>query len=551
MYDYCTVTLLEQRNQGMNVIKQLFTITIVLLVSACSSNHTVNLPQIESIKPELSISEKKLLGEDVHWGIALSGGGIRSAAFQIGVLKQLYDQPSSLIGRVSFDDFKIISAVSGGGYASHLIYTNYYFKNEKKSKFGFETFDDSVFAESLCNIYTKGNFVVYPKWLISGKSLPDYYEQQIRRTFSPNNVSLENRNLFLSNIASDVANHTVPYPIYNFTVNGSDVWKARLFEVTPIQQGNEFMGYTPYEKESLTFSRAATISGAAIESLLKQEIDAPIGKTNPYGSKLIVHDGGKSENLGAIALIRRGIPNIIVSDAEHDPDMVYEGLNILIKEVIREGFSVEQITIENAIGNKKLSPDMITSDINDFKLMKYLSFDRLKSEGFSHFLITKGDTTIQMFYIKMQKPKALFPNYESTVRKDNFNKGWIATRDINAKIKNKEGLNCEDANQAFHNTVMDHSYSNWLRNVYWDYDYFIEDGTGLDAFIVKTKIFSLNLLSKLHDETRLLNYEFPHISTTDQSFAIDQSIALVGLGYHQGKLIVPYINNYIQGKNSQ
>ena len=490
------------------------------------------------------------MGENIQWGIALSGGGIRSAAFQIGVLKQLYDQPSSITGRVSFDDFKIISAVSGGGYASHLIYTNYYFKNERKSKFGFETFDDSVFAESLCNIYTKGNFVVYPKWLISGKSLPDYYEQQIRRTFSPDKVSLENRDLLLSNITLDVATHTVPYPIYNFTVNGSELWKARLFEVTPIQQGNEFMGYSPYEKESLTFSRAATISGAAIESLLKQEIDAPISTTNPYGCKLIVHDGGKSENLGAIALIRRGIPNIIVSDAEHDPDMAYEGLNILVKGVLQEGFSVEQITSGNILENKKLSLDMIPADINDFKLMEYLSFDRLKNEGFSHFKITKADTTIQMFYIKMQKPKVLFPDYKSTVRQSDFQKGWKATNDINAKIKNKEGLNCEGANLAFRKTVEDHSYSNWLRNVYWDYDYFIEEGTGFDAFTIKTKIFFLNLLSKLHDETRLLNYEFPHISTTDQSFAIDQSIALVGLGYHQGKLIVPYINSYIQGINS-
>jgi hypothetical protein len=85
----------------------------------------------------------------------------------------------------------------------------------------------------------------------------------------------------------------------------------------------------------------------------------------------------------------------------------------------------------------------------------------------------------------------------------------------------------------------------------WDYDYFLEKGTGLSAIRAKAKISVLNLFSKINDETELLNYSFPHISTTDQSFPIDQSIALVGLGYHQAKLLMPYIKNQIQEQSGK
>ena len=54
----------------------------------------------------------------MDWGLALSGGGLRSAAFSIGAMKALYD-----LGLL--DDIDVISSVSGGGYASFWLYSRY------------------------------------------------------------------------------------------------------------------------------------------------------------------------------------------------------------------------------------------------------------------------------------------------------------------------------------------------------------------------------------------------------------------------------------------
>lgn len=539
----------------MSILKSLLTFIIVMFISACASDTSVKFPTIKNMLPQLSAAEVNLLGEDVEWGIALSGGGVRSAAFQIGLLKQLYDQSLSEIKGVSLNDIKLISAVSGGGYAAHLIYSNYDLLNKGISAFGSTTFDDRVFAQSICSFYTKGNFVVYPKWLISRMWLTDYYEQQIKRTFAPDILSMQGLNISLADITPYVKNHDVPYPIYNFTVNGGDTWKSRLYEVTPIQQGNEFIDYPEYQEEPLTISRAATISGAAIETLLKQEIDAPPSAIEMYGKKLVVHDGGKSENLGAIALIRRGIPNVIVSDAEHDPKLEYGGLEILFKGLIEEGFTITQILPSEFSKEYPFnSSDVVASP--DFDITEHMSLATLKKEGFSHFSVNKGETSTQMFYIKMQKPTDIFPDYDDPVRKVNSQIGWRSTNAINEAIKVKRGHNCEnadinDSNIVFADINENPSYSKWLRNVMWDYDYFLEKGTGLSAIRAKAKISVLNLFSKINDETELLNYSFPHISTTDQSFPIDQSIALVGLGYHQAKLLMPYIKNQIQEQSGK
>lgn len=89
---------------------------------------------VEQVNPEISMidveSEKSRIpvrGEKLDWGLALSGGGTRSAAFNIGVLKHLYD--TGLL-----DEVDIISSVSGGGYASYWLFSNY--ARSPSSRFG-------------------------------------------------------------------------------------------------------------------------------------------------------------------------------------------------------------------------------------------------------------------------------------------------------------------------------------------------------------------------------------------------------------------------------
>ncbi|HTP85275.1 MAG TPA: patatin-like phospholipase family protein, partial [Alphaproteobacteria bacterium] len=58
---------------------------------------------------EVVIEEQKLLGEDKDlWALCLSGGGIRSATFSLGVLQ-------GLAQKGLLEKFHYLSTVSGGG----------------------------------------------------------------------------------------------------------------------------------------------------------------------------------------------------------------------------------------------------------------------------------------------------------------------------------------------------------------------------------------------------------------------------------------------------
>ena len=50
------------------------------------------------------------------------------------------------------------------------------------------------------------------------------------------------------------------------------------------------------------------------------------------------------KNLGAIALIKRGIKNIIISDAEMDPNYIFDGYFKLKNELEKHGYSFEEMT---------------------------------------------------------------------------------------------------------------------------------------------------------------------------------------------------------------
>ena len=62
--------------------------------------------EAELLKDRLQNADRPRLG------IAMSGGGIRSSLFNIGVLKALYDQGV-------LDDVDIVSSVSGGSYTTY------------------------------------------------------------------------------------------------------------------------------------------------------------------------------------------------------------------------------------------------------------------------------------------------------------------------------------------------------------------------------------------------------------------------------------------------
>src|SRR5688500_5981916 len=77
-------------------------------------------------------------GGAVDLGFALSGGGIRSAAFTIGVMKGLFDAGY-------FENVDVISSVSGGGYASFWVFKKFLNGAKPRRQFGAAAFADDAF----------------------------------------------------------------------------------------------------------------------------------------------------------------------------------------------------------------------------------------------------------------------------------------------------------------------------------------------------------------------------------------------------------------------
>lgn len=53
------------------------------------------------------------------------------------------------------------------------------------------------------------------------------------------------------------------------------------------------------------------------------------GREDSYSTKIYLNDGGKSENLGAFSLIRRGVENVVIVDAAQDSNSEYGDLRTL------------------------------------------------------------------------------------------------------------------------------------------------------------------------------------------------------------------------------
>jgi hypothetical protein len=76
------------------------------------------------------------------WGLALSGGGTRSASFSMGVLGQLQ-------ATGALDKFGAISSVSGGGFAAYYYYMHQVRHSEKKAGWRTETTKNEPFVDYL------------------------------------------------------------------------------------------------------------------------------------------------------------------------------------------------------------------------------------------------------------------------------------------------------------------------------------------------------------------------------------------------------------------
>lgn len=488
-------------------------IVTVFIFNSCQIYQKVNLPpqngitgysgNDENIKSEIATSNQRKLEiyeaekqfysnrEELNWGLALSGGGIRSALVNIGALKALYDLEI-------LDSIQIMSSVSGGGYALGWFYSNEIYNNSQK--LGTSLLDNESFLKHICKLQNKAKMMRVPTMIntlfLSPNRAFNKYEKGIQGTFINDSAKNLKLNSFLPYM-----NGQKPYFIINSTIQTkkNNDWLSSLYENTPFYKGNPEIGYQKTnDTNSITLEKAITISGAALKFKL---LNKTPNHSNKIESKYIpLSDGGHSENLGAISLIRRGVKNIIIIDAEHNKNLSFDGYKIL-KQQLRDELSLD------------FSIPLIDSFIesNGDILSKSVFKGTVKSIYINPDFV-KEPVEINVFYVKMSLPKTV------NLKLDNnslFEKGrsiHLKNEKISCIEYSKKG-NCSKYNCNISKLTIEQKNDFYPLSIYW----------------VKSYSEWLNEKSKW----KFVNYKFPHTTTADQSFYRDQLSAFIGLGYLQ------------------
>lgn len=467
-------------------LSSMASVGLMLALSAC-----VTLPDEPAgqgpFRLQLEPVEQEHLPDDrPQWGLALSGGGLRSALFSIGALKALYDQ--NALGRVS-----MISTVSGGGYAAYWLYSQELAGAERS--FGTSTFGAGVFPKKVCELITTANFVTFGKMLTRGfypRRAVRLYDEQLHRTFGRKD-SLDQPFRF-DQLQSKVSAGQLPYWIVNATLISPKPtgWRDGLYEFTPFFAGNEAYGYAPWNAPPLAVRTAVSISGAALQPLLKQRFAAP----NPglLSRKVVAADGGESENLGALALIRRGIPNVVIVDAEHDPTYRFPAYVNLRDRLAQWGLTLSVGVIEDHL--KPGAPEVLPAAV-------YLGEVRRAGSG--------GAPITRIRYVKMALPETIAADARDPLR---IERGLTADDRFYGAFDAATQDGVTDCSRV---EVAEMDLPSWFLYYVGAYGRFMRE----DSYTRASRQIRWNFVRA----------DFPQYFTPDQSFYQDQAIAFLGLGY--------------------
>ena len=287
------------------------------------------------------------------FGIAMSGGGIRSAAFQLGILSGLQSRPyanKTLLNRVDY-----ISSVSGGswangGYWSTTVPDDEFFACLRAFASTGKTSPQCTYAAD--TLRTHQSIATLP---ISCEGSLEQRKQQweddiIHSYLRTCNVDFSNPTVVPSCISEATAK---PYPIFNSTHSATNEHASATqspFEITPdyvgtlIDDPGEGSGFfvrlqapdfawenrkwqrwfaltaqnradPPGAKLSLTMAHSSGVVGVGLPFLLQYHFHIHYRGHSIAGLRPTYQltDGGKSENLGIVPLLERGVETILVS----------------------------------------------------------------------------------------------------------------------------------------------------------------------------------------------------------------------------------------------
>ena len=467
------------------------------------STELIKTAEANSKRLQAFDKEKSYLrnSENLNWGLAISGGGIRSASYNLGALKALYD--SGIL-----DSLQIISSVSGGGYLSYGLYSKFNIHKASNEKFGYNTFDDSEFLKSVSEQQSRSKFLpnisVLGAVLTTPKNAFNIYSRKIHQLHGHGS----RKDLPINALNSYIKDGRIPYFIINTTLaskEGED-WLSSIFEFTPIYMGNPEIGRKYWtQNDTFIWSEATTISAANIKQKLLKEIPNYSDKIS--NSELALSDGGHSENLGAIALIRRGVKNIIILDATHNIDYSfhsYKKLKRKLKEELQLNLNVKGIDDFIANADSILISSVFKGTIEPIYVHPNHVEEPLK---------------LNIYFVKMSLSQDINNILEPV-------SAGLKGEQLNAKIV---AQTCTKYNRKNECKRFDISQLNDFQSMN------IED---LSKYWVKSYATHINN----HSVWKRLGYTFPHTTTKDQTFYRDQLAAFVGLGFLQASKLKEIIN---------
>jgi hypothetical protein len=313
--------------------------------------------------------------------LALSGGGIRSAAYSTGVLKAITEEKQSL---------DIISSVSGGSYAASWYYLNMAHALRNKIE------PNSIFSDDYVYRFTNREFIETSKAFFTTVTLLPFsvLSGVSRNTFGLGELDLswyaedyaKRINLMFYKVAkfeppeypklgTDIKQFHLPNLIINTTITGMNddslPLSSRVFEFTPFHYGSDGYGYLESTStEALPRKDRPLQSLSSIVATSAAALDVELTGTAYWGRKFLattlgmpvlaienrhkdlfhvryffLSDGGHSENLGAYSLIRRRCGKIFIVDAAWDPNYQFVEYKDLQKALLKQriNLSVKQI----------------------------------------------------------------------------------------------------------------------------------------------------------------------------------------------------------------
>jgi hypothetical protein len=443
-------------------------------------------------------TERLAIGEP-KWGLAVSGGGIRSATVALGALKALYDQDV-------LDRFDVISTVSGGGYTGYWLYSREYdAPSRPNAGFGAGSFEDSVFVEAVCGIATTNNFVnkfgVVARW-VTGQNPAESYRRSIRRTFGQATYDLpesygtgyiEADTIEFHELRDLVQRRVVPNLIVNARVYRPIPqlgWADGMYELTPFHRGTASRGYFEWlGSTSYDVLDGVAASGAAVAFALERTLPTQVAAND---RPIRLSDGGHGENLGAIALVRRRVPNIVIIDAEQDPTLSLKSYVNLKTRLLAWGDTLEIPKLDTIVERRETS----------LRPARGAYVGTIHSPGYH----------AKVYYMKLSIPMSMNTPLAPDTERDR--RAAIDRQRIFDALEDGTRLSPSQAWDCRH-----------LRSLQVDL-------RALGAYEVRMFLSAEDLASERVPENWS---KFPHISTFSLNYNLDRSMAQVAIGYMLGE----------------